>query len=349
MYIAKRCRYLFATAAVLFLAKLNVQAQVITFQGGLLTVPNFKKGSFAYELEYKEVLYHGYSFSVGYVNEGHVQDDTLLRHHQDGYSFEAWCRLIELPKHALSLQLGLGALYLFDTQTRDPDPSRDIHRVAPMATLEAHGRLGLGKLLWTARVQRINANGANTVKTNMAMVGVGYWLGKEEDVKTMTFKGVLEENGLFSSPPDIANELTAFALVSVINARLNPKSFGEGLEYRRRFSEHIDATLSFFNEGNPKVARRKGIAPEIWDERMIGSNWRIGAGLGAYVFVDKANRPPPGQSTPAQAAGIVSGTISRNIGAHWLGRFIWDRVITSYNHDADIWRIGLGYRWGGAD
>jgi len=96
------------------------------------------------------------------------------------------------------------------------------------------------------------------------------------------------------------------------------------------------------------VARRKGLAPEIWDERSVGSLWRIGAGIGSYVFLDRAEQPPPGQRTPAQAAGIVSATVSRAFGAHLVGRFIWDRVITSYSHDADIWRIGLGYRWGGA-
>ena len=29
----------------------------------------------------------------------------------------------------------------------------------------------------------------------------------------------------------------------------------------------------------------------------------------------------------------------------WLARVVWDRVVTNYNRDSDVFLLGVGYRW----
>jgi hypothetical protein len=44
-------------------------------------------------------------------------------------------------------------------------------------------------------------------------------------------------------------------------------------------------------------------------------------------------------------APLVSLTIARHMSNHWRARMIWDRVISNYNRDSDIFLLGIGYCW----
>jgi hypothetical protein len=52
-----------------------------------------------------------------------------------------------------------------------------------------------------------------------------------------------------------------------------------------------------------------------------------------------------GRKNPAAIAPLVSFTIARQLSDHWVVRVVWDRVISNYNRDSDIFLVGLGYRW----
>jgi hypothetical protein len=52
-----------------------------------------------------------------------------------------------------------------------------------------------------------------------------------------------------------------------------------------------------------------------------------------------------GFKNPAAIAPLASLTIARKLSDHWITRVVWDRVISNYNRDSDIFLIALGYYW----
>ncbi|HET7535210.1 MAG TPA: hypothetical protein VFJ90_02060, partial [Candidatus Didemnitutus sp.] len=63
------------------------------------------------------------------------------------------------------------------------------------------------------------------------------------------------------------------------------------------------------------------------------------------VYIDKKNVENSGQDANSELAGLISPTFSYRFSDHWLGRFVWNRVVTNYNRDADVFLLGVGYRW----
>jgi hypothetical protein len=169
----------------------------------------------------------------------------------------------------------------------------------------------------------------------MVSAGFGYWLDKSAP-------GILEPSPHIRQASD---ELTLFSVFSVINNATNPKAWGASVEYRHRFETNLDGTLTYIYEGNPKVARRSGVAGQFWPVRKaLANSVEVGAGFGAYFFIDRRNQPNPNKTNAVAAAGLISIMASYDLSERWLVRAIWDRVITNYNRDADIWRLGVGYK-----
>ncbi|HVU35040.1 MAG TPA: hypothetical protein VHE61_16520 [Opitutaceae bacterium] len=302
-------------------------AQMLTYTRALMTTPSFNESSQAYQLEYRQGLFDGFSASIDYLNEGHIAE-----HHRDGYAFEFSYRLPILPHQRLYLAASAGPYYFFDTYRG----STDVHEVAPLVALTAYGALK-GKWFWSATATRINPK--SDFRANMFGIGLGYWLGKD------AYSPTEELPGLFGStkPGKTSDEITVFGVFSVINVAKSPHSLGSSVEYRHRFARHVEGTVTYIYEGDPRVARRSGLAVQAWPVRSaICPQLEIGIGLGTYWFIDRRHVRTPGQNANAALGGLVSTMISYHFTPTWFGALIWDRVITDYNRDADIWRFGIG-------
>jgi hypothetical protein len=70
----------------------------------------------------------------------------------------------------------------------------------------------------------------------------------------------------------------------------------------------------------------------------------LSAGLGGYFAVDK-RRGDSDQGRNVFISEIASMSGSYRISQHWHMRATWDRIITSYNCDTDIFMGGIGYRF----
>ena len=321
--------------AILLLVPGALPAQMLTYLRGLAATPNSHVGAPAYELEYRQGIYHEFAGSFAYINEGHFPG-----HHRDGYGLQIWYNIPVLPQQKLSIAAGLGPYYYFDTITPAGGPSADIHGTAVLVSLMARGELG-HRFYWMAEASRINPTA--DFKTNVLAVGVGYWLGKDAAVPQKNLPGIFEP----AKPPDEAraDELSVYGVLSVINISSNPHAFGGSVEYRHRFVRDLYGTVTYIYEGDPRVARRAGFAAQLWPVRSaVLSRLEIGAGFGGYLFIDRKHQPVPGQLSAVAAAGLVSIMASYDLDHRWFVRFVWDRVISDYSRDADIWRIGLGRR-----
>ena len=62
-------------------------------------------------------------------------------------------------------------------------------------------------------------------------------------------------------------------------------------------------------------------------------------------FIDRRHPMSMLRGTSAAIAPLVSLTIARRLSENIDARLIWDRVTSSYNRDADIFLLGLGFSW----
>ena len=322
------------TIAALFLlcAGLNLHAQELTFLGGLLPETKNERSSYTWQVDYRQDLYRNFAASIAYINEGH-----LRAHHRDGTAAEVWGRL-PFDNDRFSVSLGVGAYYFYDTQPLPGGDTANIHGTAPIYSLSATGYLSNR---WFYRFNFNRIDPANEIKVNTVMVGAGFWFGREKKPTPGDLGDAPNEEDYVTE-----NELTVFTGQSVVNTFGNQKSRAYAGEYRRGIFNHVDWTASAIYEGDPQIVRRSGAATQIWAVNSFFSHRiTVGAGLGPYVFLDKKHPVGADRKNPAALAPLVSLTASVRLSESCTLRMVFDRVTTSYNRDADIFLIGLGFRW----
>lgn len=317
--------FLCKTASPLF-------AQELTFLSGRMNAPDLHEKSFTWQVDYRQYFHQNFAASIAYINEGHI-----FGHHRDGTAWEAWARL-PLDDNRIELSLGAGAYYFYDTQYSPTGSSANVHGTSPIYSFSATGYFSNR---WFARliVNHIEPSSGPTVNT--AALGAGIWFGR--DKKPVP--------GKLGDAPELDNyvsdsEFNFFAGQSVVNTFFSEDSRAFAAEYRRGVVPHVDWTLSAIYEGDPKIIRRNGIATQLWAVNTFHHRrFCVGIGLGPYIYIDKKHPVASSQKIPAAIAPLVSLTFCVRLTADWHTRLVWDRVTTTYNRDADIFRLGLGYNW----
>ncbi|HWA09994.1 MAG TPA: hypothetical protein VG838_11135 [Opitutaceae bacterium] len=318
----------------------GVRAQEVSFLAGGGSLPNLHSSSYSWDLDYRQHVYQYLSGSVGWINEGHITG-----HHRDGTAGELWLD-VPLFKGRYAIAAGAGAYYYFDTQPAGPRDSADIHGTAPILSFSATAYISDR---WFARFLVNRINPSSDFRSNTALFGVGYWFGQEKHPTPGELGGKPGDAAFVTS-----NELTAYGGESVVNASFSGHGQAYAAEYRRGLMRHLDGTLSYIYEGDPKLVRRAGAGLQLWPvNTFFDQKISVGIGLGAYIYIDNkhlAGRTnigfPVGASvnTPALAP-LVSPTFAVRISDHWIVRAVWDRVVTNYNRDSDVFLLGAGYRW----
>lgn len=315
-----------------------LRAQEFSLLAGRMFTPDLTahNSSYAWQIDYRHGIYRNLEASIAWINEGHVRG-----HHRDGNAFELWYRL-PLFSNILRLSAGVGPYYFYDTQPLpgSDNGSLDVHGVAPIFSLSAAGVLR-GRWFWRVMLNRINPT--TDIQTNTILAGMGVWLGAQPSLPQKNLPNLLHwaENRVGGN----RRELTVFGGWSVVNTLLSQHALAGAVEYRWSVAPTIDATVSYLYEGNPHIIRRSGVALQLWPlTKSFGDRFELGIGVGAYVYIDRRQPLPTGQKSSAAVAGIVSPTMSYRFGHGWFLRVIWDRVISDYNRDADVWLVGLGHR-----
>ena len=329
-------RLLYCAIALLGVARLG--AQELSFLAGGTDTLNLRSSTYSWEIDYRQHVFEYLSGSVSWINEGH-----LVGHHRDGTAGQLWLDLpIDHGRYALSA--GAGVYYYYDTEPDGMGGSLDIHGSAPIYSLSATAYI---TNRWFARFLINRINPRDDFRTNTALLGVGYWFGQEKHPTPGKLGAPAEEAKYVSG-----NELVLYGGKSVVNTLESQHGASFAAEYRRGLSRHLDGSVSYIYEGNPQIVRRSGIGLQAWpvntffDSRVI-----VGLGLGVYVYVDNkhlgtSRQLPVGGTfnTPAMAP-LISPTIAYTFSDSWLARFTWHRVVTNYNRDADVFLLGVGYRW----
>ena len=318
------------SALLLLWTCLGLKAQELTVLGGAMSSADLEQSSYSWQIDYRQDFYQNFAASVAYMNEGH-----LPGHHRDGTAFEAWGQ-VPLKQNRFTVSVGIGAYYFYDTQRLPSGETINVHGTAPICSLAVTGFLSHR---WLYRLMLNQVYPAHEMKVNTAVLGAGYWFGREQRPAPGELGDAPEENSYVTG-----KEFTVFGGQSVVNTFSSPAARAYALEYRRGLIRHVDWTASLIYEGDPGIVRRSGFATQAWAvNTFFHDSVTVGIGLGPYVFLDRKHPAQAGHIYPAAIAPIASLTLSRRLSEHWNTRLLFDRVTSSYNRDSDIFLLGLGY------
>jgi len=307
------------------------QAQEFYFLGGVTRDPASGEHSHAWALEYRQELGEHAAFSLSWLNEGH-----LPGHHRDGHSAQLWGRT-DLLARRLSLAAGIGLYRYFDTAIAEMGGAYSNDHgwgtVASMAaTWYTQGR-------WCFQLRANHIVTATDLDTTAILLGFGYRL---------------KPAALSESPPVApseierrrGNEIALFIGRTVVNSDESENAFAVAVEYRRRLGPHMDWTVGWLDEGDPRLIRRDGLITQIWVVRDFENDrLGLGVGIGPYIAVDKRRQALPEEGGNETLATLVSVTASYRFQPRWLARVLWNRIATDYSRDTDVILFGMGYRF----
>jgi len=277
---------LLCLAALLGAARLPAQELSFLFGGGGL--PNLRSSSYSWDLDYRQCIFQNLSGSVGWVNEGHISG-----HHRDGTAAQLW---LSLPMFdgRFNVSAGAGGYYYFDTVPLGNGDSADLHGTGPIFSFSATGYV-TDRMFVRFLINRINPH--DDFHSNTALLGAGFWFGLDRRPT---------KNKLGGSPTETrfvtGSELTVYTGRSVVNAYFSEHGLAYAAEYRRGLSRHLDGTISYIYEGDPKVTRRSGLGLQAWPVNTF-FNERVTIGFGSRRL--RLHRQQAhGPESPARRGGV---------------------------------------------
>lgn len=282
--------------------------------------------STAWGISYRKILAPYFAASLAYLNDGHFPG-----HDRDGVTAEVWLP-INLWNDHVTVSVGAGPFYYYDTVVAQNNGGY----------ADAHGWAALfsGDVIWQFLGDRTgpfvemridHTSPSKSIQTTSIGLGIGYrgFSDIHNTADPDAYKG-------FAS-----NEVAGYYGKTVTNSLTVENSRAEEIEYRREIWKELRASVGFLNEGNSQLIRRNGFLAEGWAEPSFNSGrWSIGAGFGIYSAIDKY-RP----STGRHVSDVVSATASLRLLKHVDVRFLWHRIVTDYNRDADVLLWGIGVRF----
>ncbi|MCL2888442.1 MAG: hypothetical protein FWF35_04000 [Elusimicrobia bacterium] len=307
---------------VLIWLAVKAPAQELGIMGGILNKPDYAR-SYAWKINYYDVISDNYLWSFSWYNEGHITDN-----HRDGMLLQAWYRMPVAPDK-FYIGLGAGPFYFFDTTGND------------IAYKNIHGfALALGLDLWyylsprwalKGNITYIVADNANT-NTQSALAGISY-----------KFKDLNDSRGPYINYAD-SNEVNLFLGKTILNSFHTHTNYAAMAEYRRNVGKYMDLSAALLYEGDTSVLRRNGVIIQAWPtKRFDGGRFSLGVGLGAYVTINRRELDVDDISPSSDIAGIVTMTGAyRFSGTPLTLRASWNRIVTTYDKDTDVIMAGLG-------
>jgi hypothetical protein len=279
--------------------------------------------SFAVNVGYTQHLSTYFSVSADYLNEGHPP-----RHHRDGLGAQFWIHT-PLPKQGWSAAAGFGPYYYFDTTLGNGSMAdyRNDHGWGQLMSLSAKYHLD-GRSYVEARLS--HTHGITAHDSSMLLVGVGYEL-----------RDVPRADRLENADRG-DNLVMLMAGRSIVNSFKSEEAIPKGIEYRRTVNPNLELSVTAMDEGKVGVASREGVAGQVWLLRPFTTRTVLEMGLGAYAMRDQLDRNDADDDRRTRVAGLASIGMRWRIDDTWRAQLTWNRVITDYQRDSDVFLVGVG-------
>lgn len=189
---------------LLVLSCLPLSAQDIDFSYG-----KTNQQSYSYELDYTKQINKQYSYSILYINEGHISNN-----HKDetGLTFN-------IQQSYFTLSSGL--VYCFDTNI-----NKDSHTSEPIVSISSK------YYLFDKYYSKLTIN---QTKNTTILLGIGYSFDKQPKQTEMTFNN--------------SNSISLFTGQSIRNIASCPSHSTSSIEYEHTLTSHIALTGTYLNNG----------------------------------------------------------------------------------------------------
>jgi hypothetical protein len=294
------------------------------------------KNTYGWELGYAQALGKNAFITLGWLNQGHQENN-----YSDGLTTQIWARA-NLFEARMSLALGIGPYFFFDTTRDEPHPYygpyENAHGLRPIYSAEITWFLNRSWLVYL-RTNQINAEAKSN--TTMLILGLGYQFDARSNSVAYPVPTVPSPAG-----ETLNNELTLYLGRTSLNSFAPENSRGFALEYRRSLERYVDWTVGWLNEGDNQIIRRSGITSQFWLVRpLLDDRVALGIGAGAYIAVNEQNQIPDSDSSGERVSIIITLMASYRFDSHWFTRVSFNRVVTRYDRDSDVLLLGGGYRF----
>ena len=307
--------------------------QELTYSYGTTQVQNTPDHDKNWQVDFRYKFSQYLAASTSYLNEGHFP-----AHKRDGVMTQAWGSL-PLFRRKVSVDIGVGAYRFSDTQPRPGGSYADMNDWAAVYTISGTYYLDSP---WFFRVTGNKINAGHDADSTTYALGIGYrlWKGDPETCP------VPATDSCPSPSRTTGDEIMPFIGRTVVNSLEDQKGVAAGIEFRKGIADNVDVTVTWLNEGNPDVIRRDGIAAQLWlVDTFYNRRMTLGIGAGGYFYLDKKDPTGSQSRINSDLAGLISLTTSYRFAERWFTRVIWNRVVTNYNRDTDVFVLGVGYRW----
>lgn len=304
------------------------QAQEVNADLGALRGSNQGESTYTWSFGYRQTVVPHVSLGVSWLNEGHIPD-----HHRDGAAVQVWY------DHALfsprfSMSVGVGPYRYYDTTTAPNRLYVNDHAWGILYSIRANWA-ATPNLSYQMGFNQVQAPGS--VQTTSILFGLSYRF---------------PSGAVKADPADMAghfphgDELTVLAGKTVVNSLSSESTFAKSVEYRHAFSRHVEGTVAWLDEGNTPLTRRNGVAAQAWlTEPLYQDKLTIGMGLGPYIAADTYRVSRDDERTGPKIVGLLTMSASYRVTPHIVTRISWDRAVSGYSRDTDIFLVGVGYRF----
>jgi hypothetical protein len=309
--------------AVALIAAAAAPAQELTGYAGALRINEDHQRTFTAGAAFTNPVNNYLALSLSYINEGHPTD-----HHRDGVAGQVWVRT-GYNRPGWTFGAGAGQYYYFDTtelHSDGPTKYTNDHGWAAIYSLQATYHYPDSRWYNQVQINRIAPSGKDT--STSLVFGVGY-----------QFNGVKGDK-LHKEGTEVTDEsVTVMGGQGITNSLNSERSRIAAIEYRRAVGRYVDWTVTAIKEGNTPQSKRNGVATQLWLIRSLTPTVELGMGAGFY-FNDKV---PDAEGQRSHKAGLVSIGGRYHMTRRVVAEATWNRVVSDYHRDADLFLIGLGY------
>jgi hypothetical protein len=315
-------RPLIASLLLAFVSTL-AQAQDASLLAGAMRVDKTSDNSFAVALGYTQRVNRYVGLSADYLNEGHPP-----LHHRDGLGAQLWLHSA-VPERGWSVGAGVGPYYYFDTTTGNGSLAdyRNLHGWGSLSSVNAVYHLH-SRAYVEARLSHVH--GIADHDSTMLLVGMGAELGPVS-------RADRREN---AEPGE--NMIMPLVVRSIVNSFKSEKATSYGLEYRRTINPNWEWSVIGMSEGKVAYAERKGVSSQLWLLRPFTERTVLELGFGGYAMRDQIDRYDPNEKPETHYAPIGSIGMRWRLTDTWRTQLTWNRVITHYHRDSDVFLLGVG-------
>ena len=312
------------TALALLAASLplSAQAQDISGMAGALKVNATNERTFVAAISYTQPVNNYSAVSLSYINEGHPHD-----HHRDGMAGQVWLRT-KIVEQGLMLGAGVGRYFFFATARTDDGLHNfaNDHGWGSIASLQARWQFD-NRWYAQAQLNRIKPDGKDN--TTHLLIGAGYRYDGVPGAKLHLQTWAYDDT------------LTLSTGHTIVNSFRSETARPFTLEYRRAAGKYVDWSATLIDEGGTALAHRRGLAAQLWLIRSLNEKVEFGMGGGPYMAWDA--RDTPGHD--ARLNGLLSAVARYHVNRHWVAHVVWNRVVTDYHRDADVFLVGVGRKF----